>query len=119
MEVMRSFLLSVFAFLVLCSPASSQGFFVGLPDIPVMPGLTELEDRGLSYDKPEGRILVAVASIDDSISDSDIERFYEQALPQFGWVPKTRFFYERGEEVLEISIHYDGTKKILEVIISP
>ncbi len=112
-------ILLMLGFSVVAFPVLAQAFFLNLPDIPVMPGLVEIEERGLRYDKPEGRILFAAAKIDDSIDDSEIERFYSNALPQFGWVLVKPFIYVRGQERLAFSIQQDVNKKILEVQISP
>ncbi len=87
--------------------------------MPLMPGVIEVEERGLSFDKPEGRILVAVASIDDSISDSQVQSYYSQALPQFGWGGVAPFSFVRGEEKLQIILQDEGGKKFLKITISP
>ena len=71
--------------LFLAFPVWAQSFFAGLPDVPLMPGLVELEERALSFDKPEGRILVGVASVDDSLLANQVQAYYAEVLPQFGW----------------------------------
>lgn len=110
----------VFLFcLFLAMPVSAQGFFAGLPDIPLMQGLEEIEDGALSYDKPEGRILVGVARVDDSISEKQVQAYYAESLPEFGWHALGAFSYIRGMEKLEIVVQNSGDEKILEITISP
>ena len=119
MVTMTRFLLPLVMMVLLSAPVWAQGFFSGLPDVPLMPGVVEIEERGLSFDKPEGRILVAAGVMDDSVSDSLVERYYHQALPQFGWVAVAPFQFVRGDEKLEIALQNEGEKNILEITISP
>ena len=114
---MRVLIFLVALFLV--SPVWAQSFFTGLPDIPLMPGLVELEERALSFDKPEGRILVGAASVDDSLLANQVQAYYAEVLPQFGWRALEPFLYVRGTERLEIGFDDMGATKILEITISP
>ena len=48
-------------------------FFSAIQDMPIMPGLHELADQTVMFDKPQGRIIEAVAEIDSvSISATDL-----------------------------------------------
>lgn len=116
---MDRFFLVIAAVVLFSSQVWAQGFFAGLPDVPLMPGVVELEARGLSFDKPEGRILVAVASVDDSISDSQLQGYYSQALPAFGWQAVDPFSFVRGHEKLQIVLQNEEGQKLLEITISP
>ena len=116
---MNRYFLCVFAIFLFVPCAWAEGFFVGLPDVPLIEGAVELEERGLSFDKPEGRILIAAAALDDSISDSQLQTYYSQALPEFGWEDIDGFSYKRGREMLEISVLDEDGLRILEVTISP
>jgi len=113
------FLICIF----LALPAHAQSFFNTLPDVPLMAGLSELEGEALSFDKPEGRILVGVAMVDDSLAIKDVQTYYQRTLPQFGWRAVNANNYVRGDEALEISVpDYDsnnGANRILEFTISP
>ncbi|HEY9548625.1 MAG TPA: hypothetical protein VIR45_03910 [Kiloniellaceae bacterium] len=40
---------------------AGRGYVAGIPDLPLMPGLKELPDSGLVFDKPGGRIVEAFA----------------------------------------------------------
>src|SRR3546814_12004018 len=48
-----------------------------------MPGLKELPDSGLVFDKPGGRIVEAFAQGD--VTAQAVIAFYDGALPQLGW----------------------------------
>src|SRR3546814_11270477 len=41
---------------------AGSGYVAGIPDLPLMPGLKELPDSGLVFDKPGGRIEIGRAS---------------------------------------------------------
>ena len=116
---MRSVFVVFVVAILFVSQAWAQTFFNSLPDFPLMPGLIELEERSLSFDKPEGRILIAVASVDAFVDDSQLESFYSQSLPQFGWAEVAPFSYVRGNEKLGMEILLDGEQRLLEVTISP
>ena len=120
-SVMKLFIFSIL--MVLAFPASAQSFFTSLPDVPLMSGLTEMEGEALSFDKPGGRILVGVALVDDSISNEELQSYYQRSLPQFGWRSVGPYEYVRGDESLEIFIPEDGAnnteKRLVEITISP
>ncbi|NCT40251.1 MAG: hypothetical protein GW778_01120 [Alphaproteobacteria bacterium] len=103
--------------------ASAQDFFNSVPDIPLMDGLVEIEDQALSFDKPEGRIVIGAASIGADIDDSQLLSYYQRALPQFGWRAVSTSSYVRNDETLDISITEReasaGSDRIMEIIITP
>jgi len=78
------------------------GFFSGIEDLPLMPGLKELPEATLVFDSPSGRYVEAYAI--GRISGADIDRFYSASLPQLGWTITTGPSYQREGEVLEIKI---------------
>ena len=53
-------------------------YFTGIDDLPVMPGLVELVDAGVVFDKPSGRIVEAFAAGD--VSAEEVFEFYRQVL---------------------------------------
>lgn len=55
-------------------PAPATTFFHVLNDLPVMPGLRELPDEAINFDKPEGRIVTATA-VSDHVSPEKIAVF--------------------------------------------
>lgn len=65
--------------------AAHTRFFSELNDIPVMPGLYELSDETVVFDKPEGRI-VAASAVAEALQAAEIIDFYLDVLPRLGWV---------------------------------
>ncbi|MGO1119017.1 hypothetical protein ACTL6U_09945 [Rhodovibrionaceae bacterium A322] len=100
----------------------AQSFFQQLPDLPLMAGLSELTDAGLSFDKPEGRIVEAFAQGPASGGPDapDVLRFYEQSLPQLGWQagedPNT---YYREKEKLVLQVEQEQERLLLHLSLSP
>ena len=93
-------------------------FFSGYQDIPVMPGLAEIEGRSFTFDKPEGDITEIVASLQGVEKERAIH-FYKMILPEFGWsyVNEARFF--RKNEFLDISFEKEQGEHIMKIMIGP
>ncbi len=72
-----------------------------VPDLPLMPGLYEIEELSMSFDKPEGRIVIAEAEGD--VTTDAVLGFYSQVLPQLGWAATSYNAYERQGETLTIT----------------
>lgn len=84
-----------------------------------MPGLTEVEDRSFSFDKPEGQITQVSALIGAQYTKENVLYFYNATLPQFGWgrVSEQRFF--RQDEHLDISFEEEGTQRFVRINMQP
>tara|TARA_R110001592_G_scaffold3525_6_gene19811 strand:- start:8018 stop:8419 length:402 start_codon:yes stop_codon:yes gene_type:complete len=97
---------------------SAPVFFEALQDVPVMPGLVELEGQSFSFDKPEGEITEAVAALGD-LREDQVLYFYQVTLPQFGWgkVSDAEFF--RKNEQLEISFEKNQDGHLVKIMIRP
>lgn len=87
------------------SPAAGETV-AGLADVPLMPGLEEQAGSTVVFDKPEGRIVIAVA--EGAVPVAAVRSYYESALTMRGWRALPPQFgavsYARGGEVLEITI---------------
>jgi len=90
------------------APAGAQtaGAYVeGIPDLPLMPGLTALPDSGLVFDKPGGRIVEAFA--EGSMTPQSVIEFYAETLPQLGWQREKTGAYLREGERLSLDLSED------------
>ena len=67
--------------------AAESKFFSALNDIPLMPGLYELTEETVVFDKPEGRIIESSA-VSETQNVNKIKGFYAETLPQLGWQVK-------------------------------
>ncbi|MCB9990525.1 MAG: hypothetical protein H6867_03975 [Rhodospirillales bacterium] len=97
---------------------SPQAFFQSLNDVPLMPGLYEMLDESVIFDKPEGRIIESMAA-GQGLAGQDIEQFYQQALPQFGWNRVGADTYIRQGETLTLHVENQGDYKIVRFMVAP
>lgn len=98
-----SFLLLAFCLLAMPVLAAEEHFFEALYDVPVMPGLEELPDQAMLFDKPDGRIASVVAA-SKTLGEADINRFYDETLQQMGWKKGGKNQYVRGSDRLSMDI---------------
>lgn len=89
-------------------------FFTMLQDVPLMPGMTEIEEDSFLFDKPEGGIHQASAEV-NGFTRAQILSFYKQSLPQFGWSPIKDNEYFRDAQILTISVE----DQIVTIIVRP
>ncbi len=92
-------------------PAGAADFFELLEDVPVMPGLQPVEDAGIEFDTPSGRIVEAYAI--GATSRRAVRDFYRRTLPQLGWQAGAGDAFLREDESL--SIDFFGTDGALTV----
>ena len=62
---------------------TTREFVEGFEDLPLMPGLANVPDAGVGFDKPDGRIIVAYAR--GAVGRGTVVEFYRETLPQLGW----------------------------------
>lgn len=93
-------------------------FFSVLEDIPLMPGLVELAEEAMVFDKPEGRVVEA-AAITEEKNTNKIKGFYQTILPQLGWVSAGDGIFRRGDETLEIDVSSQEALSLLKVRVFP
>jgi hypothetical protein len=101
--------------------AGDPQYLAAVTDLPLPPGLVEDLDAGVNFDKPEGRIVEAVAR--GSLSKLEVGSFYRAALPGLGWKrltddgPGTR--WQRGGEILNVDIVDNGNPLVVRFSIAP
>jgi hypothetical protein len=89
--------------------AAQEGkeFIAGIEDLPVMPGLAEIADAGLIFDKPSGRIVEAYAQ--GEVGEQAVLDFYQETLPQLGWLSQADNRYAREGEELTLQVRAGET----------
>ena len=88
------------AVLLAAGPAVAGDFFALLEDVPVMPGLQPVEDAGIEFDAPSGRIVEAYAI--GALARGAVLDFYRDTLPQLGWSAGAGDAFQREGEALSI-----------------
>jgi len=111
----------VLALALLAGPAASgaraEGFLTAIPDLPLAPGLVELTDRGVIFDKPGGRIVEAYAQ--GGIAGAAVRRFYGDTLPQLGWQALSADSYLREGEQLDVAILTESGGTLVRFTLRP
>ncbi len=78
-------------------------FVPGTEDIPLMPGLAALTDRGFIFDKADGRILAVSAA--GAVTRRAVLAFYQESLPELGWQSRGPNRFVRDGENLALVIN--------------
>ncbi len=92
-------------------------FLAGVEDLPLMPGLREVPEATIIFDKPVGRLVRAMAK-----GESDpaaLWRFYDETLPQLGWRRVATGHFVRDGEGLQITAEKHGATLIVRFAIAP
>lgn len=97
---------------------SAATFFYALNDIPLAPGARELPDEGVSFDKPEGRIMGATA-VSEIQAPEQIRSFYNRALPPLGWVSQPDGSYVRETERLRLNVEAHEGVSVIRLQVEP
>jgi hypothetical protein len=110
-----------------------SGFIAGVTDLPLMPGLREIPEATLIFDKPDGRLVRATATVERADGGADggaaakLWRFYGATLPQLGWRQRGRGSnqgggwgeYFRDGEVLRIEVEKNDSILTVRFAIAP
>ena len=115
--VMLSLVLAAIAFPGGESRGQDQAFVGSIQDLPLMPGLTEIEEAGLVFDKPDGRIVEAYAR--GPVEAQAVRSFYRDTLPQLGWRAVGTGLFVRENEQLELQILPEAPPLTVRFILRP
>jgi hypothetical protein len=112
----------VIAFGVSVSPLAASGeddsgFVAGVEDLPLMPGLHEVEEAGTKFDSATGRIVEAYAV--GQVEEADILAFYAESLPQLGWTMVDQTLFHRSGESLKIETSRENSEVTVHFSLSP
>jgi hypothetical protein len=97
--------------------AQAQGYMVEVEDLPLMPGLAEVEGAGVVFDKPDGRIVEAFAQ--GRVTREAVLAFYRRALPQLGWRTGGGAAFRRDGETLSLDFLDGGGALIVRFTLVP
>jgi hypothetical protein len=92
-------------------------FFSNVEDLPLMPGLREVVDEGMVFDKPEGRIVEVIAI--GAVSREAITKFYNATLPELGWEQTGSGNFSRSREVLRYRLSAVEAEASVRFTIAP
>lgn len=95
----------------------SERFVEGVEDLPLMPGLSNVEAAGLAFDTVEGRIVVAFAS--GRVTREAVIAFYADTLPQLGWKREQELRFRRDAENLTLEFSRNASGLTVRFSLSP
>lgn len=95
----------------------SERFVEGVEDLPLMPGLANVEAAGLAFDTVEGRIVVAFAS--GRVTREAVLAFYADTLPQLGWKREQELRFRRDSENLTLEFSRGSSGLTVRFSLSP
>ncbi len=102
------------------SGARAEGhgvYLTAVADLPLMPGLAELQEAGWVFDQPSGRIVEAYAQ--GAVSRAAVRSFYLDTLPNLGWRAKAEALFQREGEELRLDISGDDGALVVRFTLQP
>ena len=88
--------------------------------MPLPAGFSEDRSAGMAFDKPEGRIIEAVAR--GRGDRAAVVSFYRNALPELGWAAESDagfLAWRREGEALRLEVTGAGTEVVIRFHIAP
>jgi hypothetical protein len=116
---MRNILL-IFVVLALLPLAAraDQSYLSYVPDVPLMPGMAELEDQSFVFDKAEGR--VTETAVFTSVStEKEVKEYYRKVLPELGWASLSPDRFLRNGEQLVVKCDKVSGGVVVRFLLSP
>ncbi len=123
MAYLKRIIVVIMLMLPLSLPAQAEPVLGHISGFPVYPGLSEVEDAGLIFDKAEGRVIEAQLRGEGDADEARV--FYQVALQQTGWrrvmIPcgGNHLVYVREGELLEMAIAEVGGVLEIGVYLAP
>ena len=96
--------------------SGGPAFIERLGDVPLMPGLRVVEDAGVDFDAPGGRIVEVAAA--GPVPRAAVLNFYRTSLPQLGWRGGDRVSVRDGER-LRLELAATGGRTEVRFFLSP
>ena len=106
-------LLILLVFLSSLSLQARSNFFNDLDDVPIMQGMTMIDNSNIIFDSPLGKF-VELYAISNNTSQ-DIISFYRQALPELGWKEIKNNQFSRDNE--QLTLDFYSSKQVQSNII--
>ena len=97
--------------------AHPRVYLRGIEDFPLMAALHELDESGVVFDKPGGRIVLSMAQ--GQVTPGDVLAFYADTLPQLGWRMEKATRFTREGEVLTIEFEAGSSPTVVRFSLSP
>lgn len=111
--------LCALSIMVMAGPGTlaADKFVSGIADLPLMPGLEEIEDSAMVFSKPQGRIVEIMAR--GAVTRNQVQAFYDRTLPQLGWHRKAAGLWQRENELLRFDMRRENKELVIQFSLMP
>lgn len=89
---------------------SEEKIVNGFDNLPLIDGLSQIEDKSFLFDTPYGRIIHAFAI--GNLDKIKVASFYNTTLPQLGWREVEQMKFYRDGEYLRVEVESLEDKNI-------
>jgi len=96
---------------------AADRFVSGIDDLPLMPGLEEVDGSVLVFSKPEGRIIEVTAR--GAVTRETVRAFYDRTLPELGWRRQEAGGWQRENEILRFDMRDDQKGLVVQFSLTP
>ena len=110
-------LLCLASLLVAMVALAADRFVSGITDLPLMPGLEEIDGSAMVFSKPEGRIIEVMAH--GAVTRDAVRDFYDRTLPQLGWRRQQAGSWQRENELLRLDMRDNKLGLVVEFSLTP
>ncbi len=118
MSLIKSLTLVLFLFCAMPSVVmAAQSYVEDLVDLPLMEGLSLVDDAGFVFEQENGRIVEKMAM--GAPSTNSIAKFYADALPQLGWTNAGNNTFTRDKEELSLTFRKEGALSVVIFHLNP
>ncbi|MDP6350597.1 MAG: hypothetical protein QF926_06510 [Alphaproteobacteria bacterium] len=90
---------------------AGDGFVAGFEDLPLMDGLVVVDQAGIVFDTPGGRIVECYAT--GTVPAAAVTDFYRATLPALGWIESGPSVFRRDGENLTVSVLGAGEATVM------
>lgn len=97
--------------------AMAAEFFERLDDVPIMPALQPVDQAGIEFDAPSGRIVETYAI--GAVERRAVLDFYRDTLPQLGWRVGAGNAFRREDEMLRLDFFGPDGELTVRFTVSP
>ncbi len=109
--------LCVFSLLAATMTLAADRFVTGIADLPLMPGLEEIDGSAMVFSKPQGRIIEVMAR--GAVTRDAVRAFYDRTLPQLGWRRQEAGGWQRENELLRFNMRDNKLGLIIQFSLTP
>jgi hypothetical protein len=97
--------------------AAQTAYVAGLEDVPLMRGLRPAGGNDVSFDSPQGRIVIV--NTEGAVERANVLAFYADSMPALGWDRIGDSMFRREGELLRLEFGQRGDLLTVRFALSP